>query len=164
MQQVKNNEPGRAVIYTDSKITLDSIITAKNHEHLVEEIRKETVTLNKKNWIIKFKWVKAHAEIEGNETADRLAKEATQNHYVTYSMIPKSTILKETREESIRKWQNQWKETTKGTVTKDFFSKCRKKLGSEFIIKPKCYNNYEWTWKYSILPTPINLLVPEFYI
>jgi len=55
MQQVKNYEPGRAVIYTDSKITLDSIISAKNHEHLVEEIRKRTVTLNKKNWEIKFK-------------------------------------------------------------------------------------------------------------
>ena len=80
MQQVKNNEPWRAVIYTHSKITLDSIISAKNHENLIEEIRKRTVTLNKKNWKIKFKWVKAHAGIYGNETADRLAKEATQNH------------------------------------------------------------------------------------
>jgi len=25
----------------------------------------------------------------------------------------------------------------------------------EFTLKPKCNNNYEWTWKYSILPTPI---------
>jgi ribonuclease HI len=55
MQQVKNNKPERAVIYTNSKITLDSIISAKNHEHLIEEIRKRTVTLNKKNWKIKFK-------------------------------------------------------------------------------------------------------------
>jgi ribonuclease HI len=50
------------------------------------------VTLNKKNWKIEFKWVKAHAGIYGNEIADRLAKEATQNYYVTYSRIPKSTI------------------------------------------------------------------------
>jgi hypothetical protein len=99
--------------------------------------------------------MKAHVGIYGNETADRLAKEATQNQYVTYSRIPKSTIKKETREESIRKWQNQWEETTKGAITKEFLSKCRKKTGSEFTIKPKCYNNYEWAWKYSILPTPI---------
>jgi ribonuclease HI len=83
MQQVKNNEPGKAVIHTDSKITLNSIISAKNHEHLVEEFRKRTVTLNNKNWKIKLKWVKAHAGTYGNETADRLAKEAPQNHYVT---------------------------------------------------------------------------------
>jgi ribonuclease HI len=94
MQQVKNNEPGKAVIYTDSKITLDSLVSAKNHEHLVEIIRKRTVTLNKENWKIKFKWVKAHAVICGNETAHRLANEALQNLYVTYSRIPKSAIKK----------------------------------------------------------------------
>ena len=72
-----------------------------------------------------------------------------------YSTIPKSAIKRETREESIRKWQNQWEETNKGAITKEFFSKCRKKTGSEFTIKHKCNNNYEWAGKYSILPTPI---------
>jgi hypothetical protein len=47
-QQVNNNEHGTAVIYTDSKITLDSIRSAKNHIHLEEEIRKTAVNLNKK--------------------------------------------------------------------------------------------------------------------
>jgi hypothetical protein len=47
--------------------------------------------------------VKAHGVIFGNEIADRLAKEATQNHHVTYSRIPKSDIKKDTRKESIRK-------------------------------------------------------------
>jgi len=71
---------------------LDSIRSAKNHNQLVEEIRKRAVTLNKKNWKTEFKLVKAHAGIHGNEIADRLAKEATQNNYVTCSRIPKSAI------------------------------------------------------------------------
>jgi hypothetical protein len=45
--------------------------------------------------------VKAQAGIYGNEIADRLAKEATQNHYVTYSSIPRSAIKKDTRKENI---------------------------------------------------------------
>jgi ribonuclease HI len=48
--------------------------------------------------------VKAHAGIFGKEIADRLAKEATQNNYVTYSRIPRSAMKKDIRKESIRKW------------------------------------------------------------
>ena len=72
-QQLKQNEHRTEVIYTDSRITLDEIRIAKNHNHLVEEIRKRAVTLYKRNWTIEFKWVKAHAGIYGNEIADRLA-------------------------------------------------------------------------------------------
>jgi ribonuclease HI len=50
------------------------------------------VKLNKNNWRIEFKWLKAHVGIHGNEIADRLVKEVTQNHNETYSRIPKSAI------------------------------------------------------------------------
>jgi ribonuclease HI len=69
-QQENHNEHRTAVIYIDSKITLDSIRSAKNHNYLVEEIRKRAVTLNKKNWKTEFKWVKAHAGIYGKRIAD----------------------------------------------------------------------------------------------
>jgi len=38
--------------------------------------------------------VKAQARLLGNEIADQLAKEATQNNYVTYRRIPKSAKKK----------------------------------------------------------------------
>jgi ribonuclease HI len=106
-QTANHNAHKIAVIYTDSKITMESIRSAKNHTHLIEEIRKRTVNLNKNNWRIEFKWVKAHVGIHGNEMADRLAKEAPQNHNETYSRIPKSAIKRDNRKQSIRKWQRQ---------------------------------------------------------
>jgi ribonuclease HI len=47
-QQENHNEHSTAVIYTDSKITLDSIRSAKNHSHLIGEIRERAGTLKKK--------------------------------------------------------------------------------------------------------------------
>ena len=149
--QVNHNEHRTAVITTDSKITLGLIRSAKNHNHLAEEIRKTAVTLNKKNREIEFKWVKVHAGIYGNEIVDRLAKEATQNYQVTYSRIPKSAIKKDNRKARIRKWQSQWEETTKGVITKDFFPRVVSRLAVNLNLNPKCNNNYDRPWKYSIL-------------
>ena len=103
-----------------TSVPLDAVRNTKNNGHLVEEIRKRAVTLKKKNWKIELKWVKAQAGIYGNEIADRLPKEATQNYHVTYSRIPKSAIKKDTRKESIRKWQSQW-EQRKERLLKNFF-------------------------------------------
>jgi hypothetical protein len=82
--------------------------------------QEESSNPEQENWEIEFKWVKARAGIYGNGSANLLAKEATQNHYLTYSRIPKSAIKKEIWEESIRKWQNQWEETTKRAITEVF--------------------------------------------
>ena len=51
-QTASYNAHKTAVIYTDSKITMDSIRSANNHNYLVEEIRKRAVNLNKKKWRI----------------------------------------------------------------------------------------------------------------
>jgi hypothetical protein len=81
--------------------------------------------------------VKAHAGIYGNDTADRLAKEATQNYYVTYSRMPKSAIKKETGEESVRKWRSQWEETTRGAITREFFPSVERRLAVNLHLNPK---------------------------
>jgi len=78
-----------------------------------------------------------HAGIFGNKIADRLAKEATQNNHVTYRRIPKSAIKQDIRKESIRKWQRQWEETTKGVITKEFFPSVEKRLAVNLYLSPK---------------------------
>jgi ribonuclease HI len=56
---IPENSPRTAMIYTDSRITLDSLQDHKNHAYLIEEIRKRAATLQESNWKIKFTWVKA---------------------------------------------------------------------------------------------------------
>jgi ribonuclease HI len=63
----------RVAIYTDSRITLQNTF---KRNRLIEFIRIKIITLTNFKWIIHFGWVKGHAEIEGNEMVDRLAKEA----------------------------------------------------------------------------------------
>jgi ribonuclease HI len=70
-----------ATIFTESMITLDSIRNAKNHNILIEEIRKKKMTtLEQAHWNIKISWVKALTGITGNELADWLAKTAANDN------------------------------------------------------------------------------------
>jgi len=55
---------------------------------------------------------------------------------VTYNRIRKSAIKMEIREESKRKWQNQWKETTKGAITKEFFPSVERRLAVNLHLNP----------------------------
>ena len=61
-------------IYTDSKVTLDSLKNSSIHRFLTEEIRSMLGHLTMLNWTIHFGWVKAHTRIGGNEVADKLAQ------------------------------------------------------------------------------------------
>jgi ribonuclease HI len=113
--------PRTIKIFTDSRITLESLKNMKNRNRLIEEIRKKTKTLEKENWNIEYTWIKAHAGNYGNELADRLAKEAARNNDICNNRIPKSEIEHQEREKSVEKWQQQWVNTTKGSATKEFF-------------------------------------------
>jgi ribonuclease HI len=86
--------PLTVIIYTDSRVSLDSLHNPNNHAFLIEEIRKKVANLERSEWRIIFSWVKAHEGIYGNEIADRLAKEAARSEGSKYAFarIPKSTI------------------------------------------------------------------------
>jgi hypothetical protein len=67
--------------------------------------------------------MKAHTRIQGNEMADRLAKEAATEGTgeIVYDKIPRETIITEGKEIGLIKWPEQWTSSTKGAVNKLFF-------------------------------------------
>ena len=47
---------------------------------------------------------------------------------VSYNRIPKSVVKGELESLSVDKWQNDWNQTTKGMITKDYFPKVMERL------------------------------------
>ena len=105
-----------AAIHTDSRITLEAIANPRNHQSLVESIRKEIRILEEDEWIVHFAWVKAHDNNPGNELADLLAKEAACDNSLqtTYHKYPKSAVTSEPKCLGIQKWQSECDNTNNG--------------------------------------------------
>jgi ribonuclease HI len=98
---IVETSPRTVAIFTDSRITIDSLKNVNNHSYLIKEIRKRISILERTNWTVEFSWVTAHVGIYRNELADQLAKAAAQNRDTTISFnrIPKSTLYSEIEEE-----------------------------------------------------------------
>jgi hypothetical protein len=86
--------------------------------------------MESRGWEIRFRWIKAHAGISGNELADRLAKEASGNIAIpiSYNRLPRSAIKRDVEEASKEIWQREWEATNKGRTTKEYFPKVAERL------------------------------------
>jgi len=135
----ENINPPTAIIYTDSRVALDSISNPNNHSFLEEEIRKKAPSLEEREWRIKFSWVKAHAGTLGNEVADMLAKEAarSENMQCVIDRIPKSTLQYKAEEESKKEWQTEWSTSNKAAATRQYFPTVQDRLRLKLKFTPK---------------------------
>ena len=151
-------------IYTDSRVTMDSLKNSKIHTSLIDEIRRLWTRLGNGNWKIQLCWVKAHIGIQGNELADTLAKEAAANIDIMecYNKAPKSVVRSELGKKSVEKWQRDWVHTTKGQITKEYFPtvadrlKVKINLTNNFTTMVTGHGNIRsYLYRFKILETPL---------
>jgi len=84
--------------------------------------------------------VKAHSGIEGNEVADKLAKEAAQDvdeQNVVYDRIPTTRVSTEIEMKGLKKWQTQWDSTEKGALCISIFPLVEQRLKTKIPITPE---------------------------
>jgi len=135
----QNINPLSTIIFTDSRISLDSLQNYSNHGFLVEEIRKNFASLERSGWQIMFPWVKTHIRVHGNEMTDKVAKEAkrsTTTRY-EYTRIPKSYLYHVAAKEAKQKWQAEWITSYKAAATKQYFPSVRDRLGTKLTLTTK---------------------------
>ena len=71
---------------------------------------------------VEFRWIKAHVGHRRNEwQINRPKKQKKKNIEECYIKIPKSVVMSEVKEQSVKRWQREWVETTKGAIKKAFF-------------------------------------------
>jgi hypothetical protein len=84
----------------------------ENHKRITLEILDKMKRIQKNGIEIKIHWTPGHANVNGNEIADRLAKEAAkeaeQNQSDTHNTRTKQDVKKAARDHIMEKWQNRW--------------------------------------------------------
>jgi len=96
--------------------------------------------------------------------ADQQAKEAAKNKNIEecYIKIPKSAVMSELKEQSVKQWQREWVEMSKGAITKAFFPKTENRLKLRLNTTPNYTtivtghgNIKSYLYKYKIIDNPM---------
>jgi len=151
------------LVHTDSKVTDQLLQNKKKHTKLIQQIRTKIQEMEQRKWRVEFRWIKAHAGHRGNEMADQQEKGAARNKNIEecYIKIPKSVVMSEHKEQSVKWRQREWTETIKGAITKAFFPKIGDRLKFRINKTPNFTailighgNIKAYLYKYKIIDDP----------
>ncbi|VDI56199.1 Hypothetical predicted protein [Mytilus galloprovincialis] len=106
-------------IFSDSQSAI-GILTlnwkSDNYGKTIHDIKIGILALKSEGIIVSIEWTPGHADIQGNELADQLAKKAAQEAEKIQSIpiFTKQDIQKGAKDSVMLKWQNRWDTSEKG--------------------------------------------------
>ena len=104
-----NASPGnKFIIYSDSYSALMAIKVYNPQHPVVQEIQEWLFRLSIRYKYVQFCWVPAHVGIQGNEQADREARNVILENNVNFHHIPSSDMKWCIRSHVRDKWQARW--------------------------------------------------------
>ena len=111
LQEILNRTPaGREyTIFSDSRSALMALKSDVTRSPIVDEIKQLICKADDKDINIELCWVPGHANVEGNEKADKAAKEAANRlPEATHRAIPHTDMRRPLREAVMSRWHRKW--------------------------------------------------------
>jgi len=132
----KVNKSAQSVfVLCDSSVAIDMIIQRSgfvNKPEVLELIQSQTKELAKMNVSIYLAWIPGHAGIEGNEKADVLAKDMSEDIFKgrvsASSFISINSALQLLAEITYKSWQRKWECDSAGFHTRQLVTRVGTRL------------------------------------
>ena len=116
-EEINNTNFSDLHIFSDSQSAIGILKLGRQptlHKHTVAEIKQNIQRLEQKNITVNISWTTGHANIKGNEEADRLAKEASCEAATMKSdtdVVTMADIKQAAVKMGLLQWQRQWEST-----------------------------------------------------
>ena len=108
LEVVHNSSKNNFVIYSDSKSALESLKQLYSVHPLIRKAQEWLFWISCRKKSVCFCWIPAHVGIQGNEEADKYAKEASTGSSYQITKIPHSDMKRPIRAYILKKWQERW--------------------------------------------------------